>query len=100
MSITDVREAEAKHDRIAAQLSALKWQMQAKQAELATLSGAKIEPSAYASSIQALPDVAEEDITLWLAAMGSQNSLLKQSVIDYKIATAPENRTKKSLTVK
>ncbi|MDN3440012.1 TolC family protein [Psychrobacter sp. APC 3279] len=92
VSITDVREAEAKHDRIAAQLFALKWQMQAKQAELTTLSGAKIEPSAYASSIQALPDVAEEDLTLWLAAMGSQNSLLKQSVIDYQIATLEKNK--------
>ncbi|MBF4489498.1 TolC family protein [Psychrobacter sp. N25K4-3-2] len=92
VSITDVREAEAKHDRIAAQLSALKWQMQAKQAELTTLSGAKIEPSTYASSIQALPDVAEEDLTLWLAAMGSQNSLLKQSVIDYQIATLEKNK--------
>lgn len=87
VSITDVREAEAKHDRIAAQLAALKWQMQAKQAELLTLTGSTIQPSAYESSIQSLPDVAESDLTTWLAAMDSQNSRLKQSIIDYQIAT-------------
>ena len=92
VSITDVREAEAKDDRITAQLAALKWQMQAKQAELLTLTGSRIEPSAYESSIQALPDIAEEDLATWLAAMDSQNSQLKQSIIDYQIATLEQDK--------
>ena len=74
VSITDVREADAKHDRIAAQLASLKWQMQARQAELSTLTGYQIEPNDYASSIQALPDVAESDLVGWLATMNTQNT--------------------------
>lgn len=86
VSITDVREAEAKYDRIAAQVAALQWQMRARQLELRTLTGYEINPSDYESSIQVLPDVSEKDLAEWLAAMKDENSQLKQAMIDYEVA--------------
>lgn len=87
VSITDVREAEAKYDRIAAQLAALNWQMQAKQAEIFTLTGYRINPDDYQSSTKILPDVAKSDLQRWLVAIDYHNSQLAQANIDYQVAS-------------
>lgn len=92
VSITDVREAEAKYDRINAQQASLRWQIQARQTELFTLTGYKIEPRSYESSIQALPDVAEVDLNSWLGVKDNKNSQLQQSIVDYQIASLENDK--------
>lgn len=86
VSITDVREAQAKNDRIKAQKSALTWQMQSKQSELAILTGMTIQPQDYLASTKALPDIEANDIDTWLMMFSEQNHQLKQAIIDYQLA--------------
>lgn len=87
VSITDVREAEAKADKIAAQRASLTWQLQAKQQELAILTrGLTINPADYQSSTKVLPEIQANEIAQWQAAISDQNMAVQQAFIDYQLA--------------
>lgn len=87
VSITDVREAEAKTDKIAAQRATLYWQLQAKQNELAALTGGlTINPADYHSSTKILPDLQAGEIGQWQASITDQNMAVQQALTEYQIA--------------
>lgn len=87
VSITDVREAEAKADKIAAQRASLTWQLQAKQQELAILTGGlTINPADYQSSTKVLPEIQANEIAQWQAAISDQNMAVQQAFTDYQLA--------------
>lgn len=87
VSITDVREAEAKADKIAAQRASVYWQLQAKQNELAVLTGGlTINPADYHSSTKILPDLQAEEIGQWQAAITDQNMAVQQALAEYQLA--------------
>lgn len=87
VSITDVREAEAKADKINAQRASLDWQLKAKQQELAILTGGlTINPADYQSSTKILPNIQVEDIGQWQAVMSDQNMAVQQAFVEYQLA--------------
>ena len=87
VSITDVREAEAKADKIAAQRASLDLQLKAKQQELAVLTGGlTINPADYHSSTKILPDIQATEIEQWQASITDQNMAVQQALTEYQIA--------------
>ncbi len=87
VSITDVKEAEAKADKIRSQLAALEWQLKTKQQELAILTGGlTINPTDYHSSTKILPDIKAEDIEQWQMMITDQNMAVQQALVEYQLA--------------
>lgn len=87
VSITDVREAEAKADKIHSQHAALEWQLKAKQQELAILTGGlTINPADYHLSTKILPDIKDKDIEQWQMAITDQNMAVQQALVEYQLA--------------
>lgn len=95
VSITDVKEAEAKHDKVLAQQAALQWQYKAKQKELSTLTGGlTINPKDYRSSSKVLPDLDEESLTHYIDTIPNHNAQLQQAKLDYQISTLSDVKHK------
>lgn len=95
VSITDVREAEAKYDKIAAQKATLAWQLQAKQAELSVLTGGlTLNPKTYKSSTKILPELNQADLNNWQNALTEQNTTVQQAQTEYQIAKLDTKKQK------
>lgn len=95
VSITDVKEAEAKYDKIAAQEASLEWQLQAKQAEMSVLTGGlTIDPNAYKSSTKILPELDQADLSNYQQALDQQNSTVQQAQTEYQLAKLDTKKQK------
>ncbi len=95
VSITDVREAEAKHDKVVAQQAALQWQYRSKQQELAILTGGlTINPQDYVASTKVLPSVDENELKSYMDTIADNNAQLQQAKLDYQISTLSDAKRK------
>lgn len=80
VSITDLREAEAKYDTLVAQEQAMQLELFNKQELLKQLAGAQATVDDYHSAAVALPPLRQEDLAEWLSRLDQVNPKIQQAL--------------------
>lgn len=96
VSITDVREAEAKLDTLTAKIKATQYELLAKQSQLAQWTGMRIMPSAYQTSLNQLPKLDASQQSRWVFLMEHNNPQILQAKRHHEIATLEHKQAKVS----
>lgn len=92
VSITDVRETEAKLDSIVAQIQMARYELEAKQTALKEYTGIQIIPSEFSTSLHILPPIKAKTMKEWLFMMERLNAQLQKTKRKYDTSLLEINK--------